>query len=63
MQLEKLSPTKYRITLHAYELASIISAARWVGEGAKGELSAEAIEQMRSIVENYDAVSKNLQNN
>lgn len=60
MQLERLTPTKYRITLHAYELAAIISAARWIADGAKGELPSEAVEKLSRIVATYDAESKRI---
>jgi hypothetical protein len=61
MQLEQVTPTRYKMTLHTYELATLISAARWIAEGAKGELPPEAIKQMQDIVENYDTASQRLQ--
>lgn len=61
MQLEKITPTRYRMTLHAYELATLVSAARWIADGAKGELSDEVLKQMKSIIEDYDKATTHLQ--
>jgi hypothetical protein len=54
MQLSKISPTKYKMTLHSYELATLISAVRWIAEGAKGTISPEIIEQMENILNSYE---------
>ncbi len=54
MQLERVRPGVFRITAHAYEMAALIAAARWVAEGAQGELAEEAIEQLRQVLANYD---------
>jgi fructose-1,6-bisphosphatase/sedoheptulose 1,7-bisphosphatase-like protein len=37
-----------------YELAALLAAARWVAEGAEGEMPREAIDQLRQVVESYD---------
>lgn len=55
MKVERTRPTVFRLTLHAHELSALIAAARWVSEGAEGELSDEALEQLQAVVENYDA--------
>lgn len=55
MNIERLKPTVLRITLHTYEMAALISAARWVTEGAKGKMPDEAIEQIENVLERYDA--------
>ena len=60
MRLERIRPTQFRITLHAYELAALISAARWVADGAKGELPQEATEHLSQILADYDAESGRL---
>ncbi len=62
MQLERIRPTTYRITLHTYELAALVSAARWVADGAKGELPQEATEQLSQILAAYDKDSKHISN-
>lgn len=60
MQLERIRPTTYRITLHTYELAALVSAARWVVDGAKGDLPQEATEQLSQILAAYDEESKRI---
>lgn len=54
MKLERVRPTAWQVTMHPLELAALISAARWVDDGADGELSAEARGQLRQVLENYD---------
>lgn len=61
MQLEQITLTRYRITLHAYELATLVSAVRWITDGAKGDLSGEAVKQMERILEDYDKETLRLQ--
>lgn len=60
MKIEQIKPTVLRVTLHAYELAALTSAARWVIEGAEGELPDEAIEQLEKVLEKYDSESKGM---
>ncbi|WP_138429586.1 hypothetical protein [Fodinibius saliphilus] len=60
MRLESVDSTKYRVTLHTYELAALISAARWVVNDAGGEIPNEAREQLSRIVNSYDAESKRI---
>ena len=43
-----------RMTLHAYEATALITAARWVAEGAKDDLPDEAIEHLREVLASYD---------
>ncbi|HKX86185.1 MAG TPA: hypothetical protein VJL37_05915 [Flavobacterium sp.] len=54
MHIEKRSNLVFQLTLSGYELATLISSARWVAEGAKGELTSEAILQLKQVVSNYD---------
>lgn len=63
MQLVKVSPNKYNMTLHSYELATIISAVRWIAEGAKGTLSSEIIEQMENFLHSYENAISHLNKN
>lgn len=55
MKIKNLGSSTYRITLHAYELTALISAARWTVDGAKGELPQEARQQLSQILAGYDA--------
>jgi len=61
MRLENLRPTVYRMTLHTYELAALISAARWVEEGAEGELPREVTKQLTTLLTSYDEQARRLQ--
>ena len=60
MHIEKKNNLVFHITLSGYELATLISSARWVAEGAKGELTAEAIQQLKQLVANYDRAADKL---
>lgn len=54
MQIERLRPTVLRVTLHAYEMATLAAAARWVVDGAEGELNAETRQQLEDVLAGYD---------
>jgi hypothetical protein len=56
VQLERVLPTVLRLTLHAYELAALIAAARLVLE--KDELPEEAVEQLRQVLASYDEATR-----
>ncbi len=55
MTVEHVRPTVLRVTLHSFEMAALVAAARWVAEGAEGELPEEAVDQLRQVLERYDA--------
>lgn len=61
MQIERVgSATTLRIHLHAYEMAALIAAGRWVVDGADGELTPEIREHLARVVASYDsALRKN----
>ncbi len=56
MQLERVRQSVLRLTLHAYELAALIAAARLVAE--KDELPEEAAEQLRQVLASYDEATR-----
>ncbi len=58
MKLERVRPSVLRLTLHAYELAALIAAARWAAEKGDGELPAESVEQLRQVLASYDEVTR-----
>lgn len=60
MKIDRLRPTVLRVTFHAYELSALVAAARWVVEGAEGELSPEVQDQLRQVLENYDMAAEQL---
>jgi hypothetical protein len=45
----------FRLTLHAYELAALTAAARWVVDGAEGDLPDEARSQIRRVLAEYES--------
>lgn len=55
MKLEQPTRSTYRLTLHAYELAALLAAARWAAEGGEGALPAEARQNLRQLVGEYEA--------
>lgn len=60
MQIERLRPTAFQITIHPFELAALVSAARWVAEGTPGELTDEALTQLRQVLANYEVASRRM---
>lgn len=60
MKVERTRPSVYQLTLHAYELAALIAAARWVVEEADDQIPAESVDQLRSLLESYDAQLRRL---
>lgn len=54
MKVERKSPAIFRVTLHTLELSALIAAARWVAEGAEGEMPEEAVDQLRQVLKSYD---------
>jgi hypothetical protein len=55
VKIERMRPAVLQVTLSAYELAAVMAAARWVVEGAQGELAPEAVEPLRQVLASYDA--------
>lgn len=54
MHIERTRPLVLRVTLHAMEMGALVAAARWVAEGAQGELEPGAVAHLRQVVEGYD---------
>jgi hypothetical protein len=54
MRVERLRPTTFQLTLGAFELAALVAAARWVTSGAEGELTTDALDQVRQVLASYD---------
>lgn len=57
MQIEQVRPTQWRITLHPYELAALIAAARWAAEAGQDAMPPEALQQLSQVLESYDKAS------
>ncbi|WP_299159242.1 hypothetical protein [uncultured Eudoraea sp.] len=60
MQIKKGQRNIFQITLTGYELATLISSARWIVDGAKGELTLEAANNLKQLLDNYDNEAKKL---
>ena len=55
MKVRRVRPQVLEVTLHVLELSTLVSAARWALDDAKGELPPEAREQLRRVLDDYDA--------
>ncbi|MFI8519226.1 hypothetical protein ACIGEZ_15540 [Streptomyces sp. NPDC085481] len=60
MQLEWARPGVLRATAHAFEFAALVAAARFVAESAPSDLPEEALEQLRQVLQDYDAQASRL---
>lgn len=60
MRLERTRPAVFRVTLHAFELSALVAAARWVMEGAEGDLPSEARGHLRAVLKSYDEETRRL---
>ena len=58
MHVERVRPSVLRLTLHAYELAALIAAARLVAQKGEEELPQEAAEQLRRVLACYDEATR-----
>ena len=58
MHVERVRPSVLRLTLHAYELAALIAAARLVAQKGVDELPEEAAEQLRRVLASYDEATR-----
>jgi hypothetical protein len=58
VKVERIRPSILRLTLHAYELAALIAAARLVAEKGEGELPEEAAQQLRQVLASYDEAAR-----
>ena len=60
MKVRRVRPQVFEVTLHAMELSTLVSAARWALEDAKGELPPEVREQVSQVLDDYDDELANL---
>jgi hypothetical protein len=54
VELDRIRPAVLRMTLHAYELAGLMAAARYVVDSAPSEVPDAAREQLRGLLADYD---------
>jgi hypothetical protein len=59
MKVKRIRPTQLQVMIHPYELAALVAAARWVVTGTPGEMPAEAVDQLKQVLQNYDAANRN----
>ena len=45
---------RVHLELHPMELTALVTAARWVVDGAEGELPSAAVDQLRQVLALYD---------
>jgi hypothetical protein len=55
VKIVQVRPAVLQVTLSAYELAAVMAAARWVAEGAQGELAPGAVQQLEQVLAGYEA--------
>ncbi|MFJ6569974.1 hypothetical protein ACIQNU_21385 [Streptomyces sp. NPDC091292] len=60
MELERLRPTVVRVTLHPYELAALVSAARYVTETAPEDVPGDSLTQLATLLKDYDTQLRHL---
>lgn len=63
MKLDKLGPNVFQVTLHTYELAALVTGARWIVDGARGEVAPEARRQLQQVLTSYEIESRRLTHN
>jgi hypothetical protein len=54
VQLNRVRPTVVQVTLHAYELAGLMAAVRYVVDSAPSEIPQAAREQLGELLADYD---------
>ena len=54
MELDRVRPAVLRVTLHAYELAGLMAAARYVVDSGPSDVPDAAREQLRGLLADYD---------
>jgi hypothetical protein len=54
MRIERVQPQLLRLEVHPMEMVALITAARWVVGGHHDPPPAEALDQLRRLLDNYD---------
>lgn len=54
MKVQHLSPRVLQVTVHAYEMAALTAAGRWIVEGAEGELTPGIRDQLEKVLASYE---------
>lgn len=53
MKAELLRPGVLRVTLGAYEMATLMAAVRWALEGREGDPTPESLQQLQQVLDSY----------
>ena len=64
MVIKRIRPTTFQVTIHAYELAAFVAAARTIVGRHKGtpeSLSEDARLQLESVLADYDQAIQRIQ--
>jgi hypothetical protein len=54
MRLEKMRPTVLRMTVHSYELATIIATLRWMVDKEPQDVPAESLQMVKNLLTDYE---------
>jgi len=54
MRLERIRPTVLRMTVHSYELATIIATLRWMADEPPRDVPAESLQMVHHLLADYD---------
>jgi len=58
MRLERVGQASFRLTLHGYELASLMAAARLAVEEGGPSMPPDAVEQLRRTLASYEEATQ-----
>jgi hypothetical protein len=54
MQIQQIRPTLIQLSIHSFELATLVAAARWIADGCEETLPQTAVDQLRQVLTHYD---------
>jgi hypothetical protein len=60
VKVERVRPSVVCVTLHVYEMATLMAAARWAVEKGEEELPPESLEQLRLVLGSYDEAMRSI---
>ncbi|REJ84318.1 MAG: hypothetical protein DWQ44_06685 [Bacteroidetes bacterium] len=60
MLIKEKNPGIYQVTISAYELAALISSARWICSGSEGPMDDSSKQQISRVLESYDLSMKQM---
>lgn len=64
MVIKRIRPTTFQVTIHTYELAALVAAARTIVDGsedASKTLNKDARLQLESVLTDYDQALQRIQ--